>query len=211
MQCDVADSLLSLIRRPLASFITLSCMEKLLLINFPPPTNTNAVIDELSVAEKDIVIYVGGFILFKCKKNLSSKYENVIKCLIKEEGAEFSSVLVQCKNRGGLCEPVDDMIKFFMLCEILYKNEASSFEQHNVQLFVNAICARSDILSLFYKTSYGSDVTSEAQEAVLFNILSNFYHLRCHAKCRQFMEKFFLKSKTLKKQKALRKAIGSDN
>ena len=60
MQHEVAVSLLSVIgRRPLASFIVLSCMEKLLFINFPQPTNSShIVIDELSDAEKDIVIYL---------------------------------------------------------------------------------------------------------------------------------------------------------
>ena len=69
IQHKVADSLVLLIgRRPLASFIVFSCMEKLLFINFPQPTNSSyIVIDELSDAEKDIVIYVGGLYFLNVK------------------------------------------------------------------------------------------------------------------------------------------------
>lgn len=76
-----------------------------------------------------------------------------------------------------------------------------------LQQFTDSICLESDAVSIFYNCTYHTESKTDVQEQLFLTILSLFHKVRCHAKCRQIMENFYMKTKMVSKQKALRKSI----
>ena len=71
--------------------------------------------------EKDIVSYVGGFVLFHCHV-LFAKNERCLYLVNKFfSDSEPITDFIKLKTRGGLCEPTGKMIDFFVLCEQIFR------------------------------------------------------------------------------------------
>ena len=164
---------------------------------------------ELSSEEIDILTYVGGFILFRTKKKFhNDDYCNkVVNKMIKKDGENMTSSLIVAKNRGGLCEPSESIISFFISCEKQFRRKFSTFRENSQKLFIEDVCGNDDTTSLFYQATSSHDSSTESQEKIIVFILGLFFRVRCHAKCRQYLEKQFAKNNSTKKQKALRKTI----
>lgn len=123
----------------LSSFIIFKVMEELIRINHSrskPTSQSPAAGVDLSGEEKDIVCYVGGFVLCRPKKFFCHNEQclSVVKHTVKEEGDLFTGKLVLAKNRGGLCEPKNVMISFFALCESIFRSIFASSENDTAEL-----------------------------------------------------------------------------
>jgi hypothetical protein len=155
-------------------------MEKLISVNhnkasFSSQSSTADV--ELTMDERDIVCYVGGFVLFRSKKLFSNNEQCllVVNHTIKGDGELFTGKLRATKTRGGLCEPKAVMISFFELCESIFRHMFAATENHSLQFCINYVCCTDDVVSLFYTCTYFHDVHVKSQENVLMHILSCFF------------------------------------
>ena len=141
--------------------------------------------------------------MFRSKRFFSGK-DIHIAIISKATKKEVTSKLISAKTRGGLCEPVEDMISFLSFCELIFRN---MFGKISLNDFVVYVCAQENVVSSFHNATYCFNSNEKAQEEVLVFILKMFYHCRCNAKCQKYMERYLSKHHTQKKQKALRKDL----
>lgn len=117
-----------------------------------------------------------------------------------------STKLVSVKSRGALTQPLSDTVDFFVILELVFRKLCTSMSVPTLQ-FTDSICLENDAVSIFYNCTYHTESKTDVQEQLFLTILSLFHKVRCHAKCRQIMENFYMKTKMVSKQKALRKSI----
>ena len=187
----------------LAACLTMFAAEELIKLNFGRSSDPSvSLCTSLSSDERDIIAYVSGFVLFQCKKKFSSF--SSFPQLVDNEG---STKLISLKCRGGLTQPSCDTVDFFVMMEIIFRNLCSGVSVPSIQTFSDTICSNEDSMSFFYNLTYSAECETSHQESLLSMILSIFHKVRCHARCRQTMEKFHTLTKTAHKQKALRNDI----
>ena len=170
-------------------------MDEFLSLNIQP--------SQSSRKKKKILLVILVILLFRAKTFFGDDASklSVVQCLLKQEGVPFTNKLIITKTRGGLVEPTDNAISFFVSCENVFRFHFNIFQGLSLKLFIDSVISRGDITDMFYSCTYdGNDV--KMQEIVLLYILQAVYSLRCHAKCRQFMEKYVLKTKKIKKTKS---------
>ncbi len=216
VQASVSSSLDALIDHPgLASFIVLKSFEHLITLNFhTSPSSSTPKPTPITDEEHDILVYVGGFILFRCRKFFATNdlCLSLVNNMMKSVGEAFKGKLITIKSRGGLCEPTEKACTFFISCENLFRELFVSFESvHSltVECFVAEVYKRENILFEFHDCTSHSSADISAQETLLLKILQLFFFTRCQAECRQFFEKYLAHKKSIKKKKALRKEIES--
>ena len=173
-QSNLVSAIFPLVRhKQLSSFLTLKIVERILspsqFSSSTPPSVT------ITSEEEDILIYIGGFVLFRCKSMFNSDLAclSVVQQTMKEN-EKLSSKLIQAKTRGGLCEPKNDMISFFLQIETIFRQKFDSLVNLSFQTFLESVCSQDDLLSLFF-TCTCKDVDEKAQETVLLRILSVFF------------------------------------
>lgn len=177
---QLRSSLRPAIQNPqLSSFILLRIMDKLLQGNCSSPASPAKAKPESTISDEelDIVAYIGGFVLYRTRKVFQGNDAclSVINRTTKKKGEKLFSKLIEAKTRGGLCEPKDDIISFFQMCEKLFRDSFTSIKSFSCQLFVDSVCSRKDITSLFYECCYHCDTEVHDQETVLLFILGVFF------------------------------------
>ena len=191
----------------LSAFLSLKTAEDI-ISNTSPSKLDQSILPKtfgLDSAETDIVLYIAGFVLFRCnKKYTSSEFQ---KCLQKLTNKDACSKLISVKSRGGLLEPCPAISDFFTTLEVIFRNSCNGMSLPSLKQFTDLISHDNEAISLFYNCTYHSESNAEVQEKLFLSIVSLFHKVRCHAKCRQMIENFHLKTKTASKQKALRKCI----
>lgn len=208
-QPSLIDEIFKIIKhRQLSAFISLKTAEK--IISKPQCKATakcnTAGSKVLKSDERDIVAYIAGFVLFRCKKKFCSQHD-AEQCIDRLTDKDGSTKLVSVKSRGALTQPSSDIIDFFVILELVFRKLCTSMSVPTLQQFTDSICLENDAVSIFYNCTYHTESKTDVQEQLFLTILSLFHKVRCHAKCRQIMENFYMKTKMVSKQKALRKSI----
>ena len=72
----------------------------------------------------------------------------------------------------------------------------------SLQQFTDLISKDNDAMSLFYNCTYHSEWNAEVEEKLFLTIVALLHKVRYHAKCRQMIENFHMKTKTASKQNA---------
>ena len=134
-------------------------------------SSSSSANEKLTEEEKDILTYVGGYVLFRAKRFFSGKAQH-LAVVSKGTKKDVSSKLIRTKTRGGLCEPVDDMISFFELCEVIFRN---LFGNCSLTLFVDHVCSDVNALSLFLDSTCCHESEENLQEEIMLYVLKVFY------------------------------------
>lgn len=155
--------------------------------------------------ERDIVPYIADFVLFRWKKICSQP--DIEQCIDKLTDKYGSTKLLSVKSRGALTQPSSDIVDFFVIFEAVFRKLCTSMSVPTLHQFTDSICLENDAVTIFHNCTYHTESKTDVQEQLFLTILSLFHKIRCHAKCRQIMEHFYIKTKVVSKHKALRKAI----
>lgn len=209
IQADVVQKLQKVVnKQQLSAFISIRTAEEIIREN-TLSSNSSVKLDTknvLRIGERDIIAYIAGFVLFRCKQKLSSSFD-VKKYMSKLIDTDGNTKLISIKSRGGLTQPSSEAINFFVVLELVFRNSCTAVSVPTLQQFTNTICRENDAMSMFYDCTYHSESDVVMQEKLFFTMLSIFHRVRCHARCRQLMEIYYLRTKSASKQKALRKCI----
>lgn len=203
-QPSLIDEVFKIIKnRQLSAFISLKTAEK--IISKPQCKATakcnTAGSKVLKSDERDIVAYIAGFVLFRCKKKFCSQHD-AEQCIDRLTDKDGSTKLVSVKSRGALTQPSSDIIDFFVILELVFRKLCTSMSVPTLQQFTDSICLENDAVSIFYNCTYHTESKTDVQEQLFLTILSLFHKVRCHAKCRQIMEIFYIKNKNGKQAKS---------
>jgi hypothetical protein len=109
----------------------------------------------------------------------------------------------------GLFERKDVVISFFLFCEYICRSMFPSENNHSLQCYIDYVCNRSDVVFLFYTCIHFHDVIVNYISWSHRSLCSctALFLFRCHAKCRQFVEKYLCQTKSQRKLTALRKTV----
>lgn len=176
--------------RQLASTLAFHLAKCLVDKNFCQ-TNTPAIsIPSLTTEENDILEYIAGYILFK--------FKHVSFCNILHATHSVSSKLIDAKDRGALIYPVSDFVLIIKELEICFR------EFSLMSLEKNAF-----LISVYDKgISDHFDSLFDVETGRLFEDMCRlFYVLRIHQKCRNFVEKYSMSTKSTRKSKPLRDTV----
>lgn len=151
--------------------------------------------------ERDIVAYIAGFVLLRCKKKLCSQHDTK-QCIDRLTDKDASTKLVSVKSRGALKQPSSDIVNIFVILELVFRNMRTSMSVPTLHQFTDSICLKNDAVSIFYNCTYHTESKTGVQEQLFLTILSLYHKVRCHAKCRQIMEFFLYENKNGKQAKS---------
>lgn len=193
----------------LAMFVCLQVAEHIINKKFVLSEEVGIIreAEGLTGTERDIVSYIAGFVLFSCKKYFQS-VQCILNVIEKLTDTDGSSKLISVKSRGGLTQPSSAFVDFIMLLEFVFRKLCNSttivpLRQH----FVNSVCQDARVVGVFYTSTYHTYSDTAIQEKLMLHVINLFHRVRCHAKCRQTIEKFHSKMKSAGKQKSLRNSI----
>jgi hypothetical protein len=209
LQPSVIQKLMNIVNnKQLAAFLSLRIAEEIIIENTQcsnSPVQFNSKIT-LGTGERDIIAYIAGFILFRCKKKLSPSLD-IKKYMSKLIDSDGNTKLISIKSRGGLTQPSYEAINFFVMLELVFRTLSTTVKVPSLQQFTDTMCSEYEAVSTFYDCTYHSESNASIQEKMFLTVLSIFHKVRCHARCRQLMENYHSKTQTVSKQKALRKCI----
>ena len=71
------------------------------------------------------------------------------------------------------------MISFFVFCESIFRKCFASSDNHSLQIYIDFVCNRSDIVSIFY--TYFHDVVVKSQKIQGFaqSTSFDFFEMSC--------------------------------
>ena len=183
----------------LTSFLCLRLFEKLMN---PPSLSTTTSLNiksssstsKTSSRKKDIVVYIGGSVVAKLRKAAYRLSEGersarlgVLSQLLSTD-ATRGDTLTDVLDRGGLTRIKPQIEHMFVCMEEVFAELFTGKHNLAVSKFVSACCATDDILCGFYETIYTSEADDTIKEQIFKNILSLYFKIRVHQKCRVYMD-----------------------
>ncbi len=179
----------------------------------------------LSEHEKDVVVYISGFVIHKLTKqfyNLLRKSKstaasdkistdiNRLGMLIKtEEMTIQNDKLIHSLNRGGLKYPKQAVFNIFITVESIFltkvQEETSAIDSKSI---LGECVSRSEITEKYFEAIQEDGTLIELDKIhVLKSCIALYIKIRCHNHAKQLAEKYRKESKTSKKKKGIRKEL----
>ena len=177
--------------RLISSLISLNSMKHLIKVNYTPPAATTPPPVDLTERDYDILVYVSGFILRKLKKNPLTEYL---------ETEVTTSGLIGTKNRGGLIQPKEEVVKIVEEMEVVFRQLAE--KSVNRDLFFQLLL-ENDIQTNFLELFKEVSCMSDSVDHFYVEFCNIFFLVRSHHKCRTLVEEYVRCNKTKRKSKAL--------
>ena len=198
----------TLARRLLVRLIDANFKDPQLLLS----QNDVGVTDE----EKDIVCYIGGFVLFKMKQDSFRLKEGELKtdklAIVEALTSEQVCSLVEIKSRGGLLGLTDGVLAVFTRLECAFRIQTQNHlvAEINVSELVTALCLDEKLTKLFFDCLEDVSASKETKENFLASMMKVYFYTRCNGFCRQVMERYRRDRKSSKRAKSLRKSLGEN-
>ena len=182
--------------RPAASLIALHAMQWLAAANYTP-TNTNACRPEpLTNKEEDILVYISGY-LFK-------KSNDIKGCASLKSADSEASGFLAAKDRGGLVKPSEAFVRLVREMEVAFRQ--LPLKSADYAAFHSAVISN-NTPSKFCVLLECVDITAAQKEDLFVRIITLFFVVRMHKKCRQFIERCIQNKLVVRKSKPLRASI----
>ncbi len=181
----------------------------------------------LSENEKDVVVYISGFVIHKLTKqfyNLLRKSKsaaasdkisadiNRLGMLLKTEEMKIKNdKLIESLNRGGLKYPKQAMCDIFITVESVFRTkvqeEISTIDSSSI---LEECMSRCDVTQKYFDAIQEDGNMIELHKMhVLKSCISLYIKIRCHNHAKQLAEKYRKESKTSKKKKGIRKELAA--
>lgn len=194
--------------------------------------NVQPVTSELCADESDIVEYIGGYVVRSIKKH-AHRLKNVedksqlLLCVAamttnsdeplntphtisasSSHCSEVAKPLTAVLDRGGLIKLKSNVIPVFLSLESVFR-QCFNGQMHKLSsdLYFSKCCQSDSVNTFLYEQLYKIDATEQNKENILCRIINTYFKIRAHHKCKKFMEKHRLATKTSSKQKGLRKGL----
>jgi len=182
------------------SFMALKCMQRLVELNFRLPKTLASANDELDEKDKDILLYISGFLLQKTRKD-HRLCEDFVDTNSSPTG------MVKIFDRGGLLMPRPDFLEFVFLLEAAFRLLAPCSVDKN-QFFVNVDSSGGFMVFQGLIGPESSDIPCyETQETCFLCISNLFFKVRAHQKCRKLFDDCVKNTSKIKKSKAVRDVL----
>ena len=190
-------------------------------------TNKVKEVPTLSENEKDVIVYISGFVIHKLTKqfyNLLRKSKskaasdkismdiNRLGMLIKtEEMSIQNDKLIQSLNRGGLKYPKQPVCEIFITVEVIFQSrvqeEISAIDSKSI---IEECISRLDITQKYFDAIQEDGTLTELHKIhVLKSCIALYIKIRCHNHAKQLAERYRKESKTSKKKKGIRKELAT--
>lgn len=181
----------------------------------------------LTENEKDVVVYVSGFVINKLTKqfyNLLRKiksttardkicaYINRLGMLIKTEEMNIQNTkLIDSLTRGGLKYPKQAVCEIFITVESVFRSivseETSVIDSKSI---LEECISRRDIMPKYFAAiQEDGNLIEKHTIRVLESCISLYIKIRCHNHARQLAEKYRKETKSSRKKKGIRKELES--
>ena len=190
-------------------------------------TNKVKEVATLSENEKDVVVYISGFVIHKLTKQFynllrksiskaaSDKISmdiNRLGMLIKtEEMSIQNDKLIQSLTRGGLKYPKQPVCEIFITVEAIFQirvqEEISAIDSRSI---LEECISRLDITQKYFDAIQEDGTLTELHKIhILKSSIALYIRIRCHNHAKQLAERYRKESKTSKKKKGIHKELAT--
>ena len=188
----------------LSIWLFLQVFHKVLDAVFKPLNCSTPLSSPITEAESDIAHYIGGFVIHALKRKTKDVTElEVIETFL--TCAETSSVtLAAAVSRGGLVQLAKEGKSLFVELEQVFRDLFPTYATSvDVQTFASACYNNEVIQDCFSSITYQCHNIKE-QETVFGNLISLYFKVRVHHRCRNIVENLRRETKSSHKDRALR-------
>jgi hypothetical protein len=190
--------------QPLATWLALEVVTTLLESGNAVPKQPVKLGEPITAEEADIAAYVGGAVICKLKYKTKSSSEKLLLQAFIDTTSPESDTLTAAISRGKLINLTAQGKSLFKEMEQVFRDVVpASPSSVPKAIFINACCENQVIQDCFHTSAEFSE-SREARQNVLSCIISLFFKIRIHHRCRIFMENVRGKTKTSTKERALR-------
>ena len=160
----------------------------------------------ISSEEADITHYIGGFVSCKLKKRHSdTKYKDVVTALESDE-EPATNTLIAAKSRGKLTNLSKDGQCMFVELENVFRFLfPSSVVNASPTVYIEKCVGNDTVQDCFHSATHHLDTSLKGD--VLSDMISLYFKVRIHQKCKCLIEKVRNKKRDSKKEKALRSKL----
>lgn len=148
---------------------------------------TASVDHSLSQHDKDVLAYIGGFILFKMRDMFPNTVSDLKELHLSSNDC---NIWIRAINRGGLTAPNENFVSMVLDLERVFRDtdtpDRPAFVAAVMKLPLTALDLPLDFIS---------------------KVANLFYNIRIHQKCRTLIQRQAYKSKSVLTKKALRDSI----
>lgn len=165
--------------------------------------------EPLASEEADIVHYIGGFVIKKLSERChSTEQRDILTSFVADSQAEPNTLLA-AKSHGKLTNISSEARCMFVELEQVFKETVRPSivnPSGNKACFLKACESNKVIQDCFYNSTYGEE-HSQLKDEVFFDIISLYFTVRIHHKCKIIVDRVRARNKVSSKEKALRSKL----
>ena len=179
----------------------------------PAATNNTATTDfEIAQRDKDILEYLGGYVMQHLYRKIkkSPQYgsdKNIKVCNILKAGKSKTiehQRLVNCKSRGGLWGITTSCFNIFKVAETVFTSHTrvENFSKFHLGAMIEEICMNENVISSFEAMLEDAIVEvkdNEIGEQVLQTMIKLYVRVRAFSHAKKVTESHTLKQKSLRR------------
>ncbi len=158
--------------------------------------------------EVDIAHYIGGFVVKRLKQRSRQSELEVLETFV-DSAPDFvqAKTLLAAKSYGQLTKLTQEEECMFFELEQVFRDICSVSVPHmNINQYKAQCLGNEVIQNCFYSSSYHLE-HSAAKDIVLSGIISLYFKVRVHHKCRTIVDRLRAKRKVSSKDRALRSKL----
>lgn len=193
----------------LTMWVALNVFEKVLdkrVMNTYSPTT---VVEPITSEEADIVHFVGGFVIKKLwAKCSSAEQQEILTSFITDSEPEHSTLLA-AKSHGKLTNITSEAKCMFTEMEQVFREiVAPSARNPSVnEASYHKACQCNQVIQDCFHSSTHDKEDSKSKETALIKIISLYFKVRVHHKCKLHVDRIRARNRTSSKDKALRSKL----
>ena len=181
----------------------------------------------LSENEKDVVVYISGFVIHKLTKQfytllrkskstaasdkISTDINRLGKLIKTEEMSIQNDKLIESLNRGGLKYPKQAVCEIFITVEAIFRTRVQEkISAIDSKSILEDCISRLDITQKYFDAIQEDGTPTELHKIhVLKSCIALYIKIRCHNHAKQLAERYRKESRTSRKKKGIRKELAT--